>query len=134
MNEERFTLRKGAQLTRLVAYVSALLRDKDVEIIVKEHKPTRSNDQNAMLWAIYSEIIQRGGEMMAGWTKDDLHELFLQLHFGSKVLTLGQHKKRTALRRSSRLNKQEFSDFVDFILQYMAEQGVYLQMPGEMAA
>jgi hypothetical protein len=134
MNQERFTLRKGAQLTRLVAYVSALLRDKDVEIIVKEHKPKRSDCQNRLLWSIYAEILQRGAEAMAGWTKDDLHELFLGMHFGWEIIEGFGQKRKKPIRRSSRLNTVEFTEFVDFILRYMAEQGVYIAMPGELAA
>lgn len=134
MNEQRIIISKGGDMTRAFAVIQAMVRDGATEIAVKPHKKRRTLDQNALLWSIYGEIIKRGGEMMAGWDKDDLHELFLQLHFGSKVLTLGSVKKRTALRRSSKLNKQEFSDFVEFIVRYMANEGVYLEMPGEVAA
>ena len=134
MNEQRIIINKGGDMTRAFAVIQALVRDGATEINIKPYKAKRTTDQNSLLWAIYGEIIKRGGETMAGWDKDDLHELFLQLHFGSKVLTLGKHKKRTALRRSSKLNKQEFSDFVEFIVRYMAELGVYIQLPGEMAA
>lgn len=134
MNEQRIIISKGGDMTRAFAVIQAMVRDGTTELTVKPHKARRTVDQNALLWAIYGEIIKRGGEMMAGWDKDDLHELFLQLHFGSKVLTLGKHKKRTALRRSSKLNKQEFGEFVEFIVRYMAEQGVYIELPGEMAA
>jgi hypothetical protein len=134
MNEQRIIIGKGGDMTRAFAVIQALVRDGATEITVKPYKARRTVDQNALLWSIYTEIIKRGGEQMAGWDKDDLHELFLQLHFGSKVLTLGQHKKRTALRRSSRLNKQEFSDFVEFIVRYMANEGVYIELPGEVAA
>jgi hypothetical protein len=134
VNEQRIIISKGGDMTRAFAVIQAMVRDGATEIAVKPHKKRRTLDQNALLWSIYGEIIKRGGEMMAGWDKDDLHELFLQLHFGSKVLTLGSVKKRTALRRSSKLNKQEFSDFVEFIVRYMANEGVYLEMPGEVAA
>lgn len=134
MNEEKFTLRRGAQITRLIAYVSALLKERDVDIIVKEHKPKRSDCQNKLLWSIYTEILTRGGEAMAGWTKDDLHELFLGEHFGWQIIEgLGQKRKKP-IRRSSRLNMPEFTAFVEFILRYMAEQGVYIEMPAELAA
>lgn len=134
MTEERFVLSQSASLDRFCTYVVALQRTGPVELTAKPHKPKRSDEQNKLLWSIYSEIIKRGGEMMAGWTKDDLHELFLGLHFGWTELRIGTLKRRKPARRSSRLSTSEFHNFVEFILRYMAEQGVYIQTPEEAAA
>ena len=48
---------------------------------------------------------------MGGWTKDDLHEFFLIDHFGENLKLFGK-KRLKPMRRSSRLNKMEFADFV----------------------
>jgi hypothetical protein len=37
-------------------------------------------------------------------------------------------------KRSSKLTKQEFSDFVEFVVRKFAEYGVVLELPGEQAA
>lgn len=94
-------------------------------------KSRRTNDQNALLWALYDDVLSRGGESLGGWTKDDLHEYCLGEWAGWT-----EHKAfgRTRLkpkRRSSRLAKMEFSDFVDFIVRRMAEHGIVLELPGE---
>lgn len=134
MKPETFTIRQGGDLSRLVAYASALIRDKSIKVTVAENRNTRSDQQNRLLWSLYGDILERGGEAMGGWTKDDLHELFLGLHFGWEVIEgFGQRRKKP-MRRSSKLNTVEFTDFVEFILRYMAEQGVYLETPGEVAA
>lgn len=121
-------LSKGERvLTRVVAFLSALPKDKDYELTIKEKKRTRTIDQNAKLWAIYSEILKQGGEDLAGWTKDELHEFFLIEHFGSEVKSLWGKKKLRPLHRSSKLNKQEFSDLLETIFRFMAERGVYIE-------
>jgi len=131
MTEERFTLRKGAQLTRLVAYVSALLRDKDVEIVVKEHRPRRSDQQNRYLWGVvYPEILKH----LDGWTAEDVHEFCLGEWSGWEVLQGLGRKRMKPIRRSSRLNTAEFNDYVAHIQQAMAEKGIYIPDPNEQEA
>lgn len=103
-----------------------------VEVVVKKYQKKRSDEQNRLLWSLYTDILQRGGEMMGGWTKDDLHELFLGTHFGWEVIQGFGQKRKKPLRRSSKLNTVEFAEFVDFIVRYMAEQGVCLKMPGDI--
>lgn len=94
-------------------------------------KSRRSNDQNALLWSIYEDIIARGGEAMRGFTKEDLHEFFLIDYFGSETKELFGRKKLKPLKRSSRLTKMEFSDFVEHIVRFMAERGLVIELPGD---
>jgi hypothetical protein len=94
-------------------------------------KSRRTNDQNALAWHLYEDIIKRGGEEMRGFTKDDLHEFFLINHFGAETKELFGRKRLKPLKRSSRLTKMEFADFVDHIVRFMAERGVVLELPGE---
>ena len=94
-------------------------------------KSKRTNSQNALLWSLYEDIIGKGGEALAGFTKDELHEFFLIDYFGSETRELFGRKKLKPLRRSSRLTKTEFGDFIEHIVRFMAEQGVVLELPGE---
>ena len=94
-------------------------------------KSRRTNDQNALLWRLYTDILALGGEALGGFTKDDLHEFFLVDYFGAETKELFGRKKLKPLRRSSRLTKQEFSDFVEHIVRFMAERGVVLTLPGD---
>lgn len=94
----------------------------------------RSLDQNALLWALYTEALAKGGETLGGWSTEDLHEYMLGEHFGwdvQKALGRTRHKPK---RRSSRLTKPEFSDFVEFVVRRFAEHGIVLELPGEIAA
>ena len=97
-------------------------------------KSRRTNDQNALLWSLYEDILRMGGESLRGFTKDDLHEFFLIDFFGSETKELFGRKKLKPLKRSSRLTKMEFSDYVEHIVRFAAERSIILQLPGEQAA
>lgn len=112
--------------------IGGLPAGKAWAITIAEQKPRRSDQQNSLLWAIYTDIIRRGGEAMQGYTKEDLHEFFLGNHFGWEVKPLFDKKRQVPKRRSSKLNKQEFTDLVESILRFMAERGVYIEVPGDM--
>ena len=112
-------------------YIAALPIDKAWRVEVSEHKPKRSNDQNALMWAMYEQIVERGGEAMAGWERNDLHAFFLCNHFGASTKQMFGKQRQVPVRTSSGLNKQEFSDYIESIVRFMAEQGVALDMPNQ---
>lgn len=124
-----FTLAKGVRtLTRIVAFLSNLPRDRAWKIEVTEQKATRSNEQNAYLWGVvYPTVLQN----LPGWDADDLHEYFLGEHYGWQTLEGMGRKRLKPVRRSSRLSTTEFSDHVAFIQRAMAEKGIYVPDPNE---
>lgn len=87
----------------------------------------RSLPQNSLLWAIYDQILTECREV-DGFTKHDLHDFFLLQHFGEERRCLFGRWCAIPKRRSSRLNKQEFSDFVESILAFMAQRGVTIEI------
>ena len=113
-------------ITRIGQVLASLDEDKAWRVSIEEYKPTRSGQQNRYLWAIYGYILKVGGETMGGWTKDDLHEFFLGEHLGWERKELFGRPRMVPVKRSSRMNKQEFADFIAFIQQYMAERGVFI--------
>jgi hypothetical protein len=94
----------------------------------------RTNDQNALLWALYSDALKLGGEALGGWTTDDIHEYMLGEYHGWDRLEAFGRVRMKPKKRSSKLTKQEFSDFVEFVVRKFAEYGVVLELPGEQAA
>lgn len=91
----------------------------------------RSLDQNALLWALYSDAIAQGGEMLGGWDTATIHEYMLGEHFGWVTSEALGRKRQTPAHRSSKLTKGEFSDFVAFVVQRFAEHGIVLELPGD---
>ena len=85
-------------------------------IEVLEWKRPRTDQQNRFLWGVaYPAILEGGGETLAGWTRDDIHEYFLGECFGWETLEGFGRKRMRPIKRSSKLNKQEFSEYLMFL-------------------
>ncbi len=98
------------------------------EITIEPKKSTRSLEQNAYLWGVcYQTILDTG--QLEGWRKEDLHEYFLGEHFGWERLEGFDRIRLRPLKRSSKLKKMQFVEFIDFIHQKMAEIGVVIPDP-----
>jgi hypothetical protein len=125
------TVGRDGQIERVARVLRGLPMDDAWRVEIHRHKPTRSSEQNRYLWAIYAYILTVGGEEMRGWTKEELHEFFLGEHFGWQEKRIFGRRKMVPARRSSRLAKMEFVDFVDSIASFMASQGVYVPTPND---
>jgi hypothetical protein len=124
---------RADKVERACAFLRGLAPHKAWAVKVKEHKPKRSDNQNRYLWGVvYATILKDGGEALAGWSAEDLHEYFLGEHFGWETLEGFGKKRIRPIRRSSKLNKIEFMDYVAFIQQRAAELGIYVPDPHEL--
>lgn len=110
----------------LLPALMGLSTDHAYEVTIEESKPTRSLSQNAYLWGVcYAELLK----VLPGWHADDVHEYMLGEWSGWETIEGMGRKRLRPLRRSSKLNKQEFADFVAFIQQKAAEHGVVIPDP-----
>ena len=125
-------MRRDGMIRRICLMLESLPMDKAWRVSVEEAKNPRSLSQNALLWALYGQIIQKGGEAMAGYTKEELHEVMLEQFSGFERYTLFGVEKTRALERSSKMNKQVFSDFIDHIVRLTAGMGIVLDLPEGM--
>ena len=94
----------------------------------------RSLDQNALLWSLYQDAIAQAGELLGGWSKEDIHEFMLGIHFGWDERKAFGRTRLKPKHRSSRLTKTEFSDFLETVVRTFAEQGIVLRLPNEERA
>src|SRR5690606_35697868 len=92
----------------------------------------RTSPQNALLSSLYEDAIERGGEALGGWTKEDIHEFMLGEFFGWQVCEAFGRKRQKPKKRSSRLTKTQFSEFVEFVVRRFAEHGIVLELPGDI--
>jgi hypothetical protein len=125
---------RGTTPDQIASAISVMVRwldaSKSWKVTLEEFKPRRSDSQNAFLWGVvYPSILEGGGEALAGWQKDDLHEFMLGEHFGWETLTLGGKTIHKPIRRSSQLNKQDFSDYLEFLSRRAAELGIVIPEP-----
>lgn len=122
------TLRKDREDDRaqLKRFIDRLAPDKAWSVAVKEYRPRRSNQQNAYLWGYVYETICKHFE---GWRPDDVHEYMLGERFGWEDVDTMDGPMRVPIRRSSRLSKMEFVDFIAFIQQRAGEHGINIEDP-----
>lgn len=108
---------------RALQALMSLERGKAWSVKVDEKKPKRSEQQNRYLWGVcYAELCK----VLPGWDSEDVHEYMLGEHFGWETIEGLGRKRIKPIRRSSRLNKMEFADFVSFIQRKAAEHGVFI--------
>lgn len=127
--------RDGAELGEVLGAISTLDAGTAWEIEIRQRKSRRTDQQNRYLWGVvYKTILKAGGEALGGWTAEDLHEYFLGEHFGWEKLRGFGRTRMKPMRRSSRLTKMEFVDYVDFIIRKAAGLGVVIPDPQEYLA
>ena len=120
------------QVLKAVEVMYRSLPQKSFAVTVEVWKKPRTNQQNAYLWGVvYPAGIEGGGEALGGWTRDDLHDYFLGECFGWETLEGFGRKRLRPLKRSSTLNKQEFTDYLMFIEAKCVDMGIVIPQPYE---
>lgn len=110
-------------IDRLTKSLRELDADKIFQVKVDEKKPKRSDQQNRYLFGVvYAEIARH----LEGWDKDDIHEFCLGEWSGWEVVEGFGKKRQRPVLRSSKLNKQQFGDYIEFIQRTMAERGIFI--------
>jgi hypothetical protein len=110
----------------VIDYIHRLDIQRAWVVKIEEKKPKRSENQNRFLWGVvYREICKH----LEGWDAEDVHEYMLGEWSGWETLEGMGRKRIRPIRRSSKLNKQEFADFVSFIQRKAAEHGIFIPDP-----
>lgn len=106
-------------------FLAALSSAKSWNIEVSEHRERRSDAQNRYLWGCcYAEL-----ERSTGQEAEDWHEYMLGECYGWETVEMMGRKKLRPLRRSSKMDRQEFADYVAFIQRRAAEHGIFIPDP-----
>lgn len=93
--------------------------------VVSILKPTRSNEQNAKMWAMLEDV-RRAEPEGRKWTKETwkaafMHSLGHQIHFAEGLDNSGPFPVGF---RSSHLTVQQMSDLIEVIYEYGSRHGV----------
>ena len=116
------------------AFAKQLIDRAPYEAIVTVKAATRSNEQNAKLWAMLSDLSRAKpeGRMHTPevWKQLVMHACGHAVQF---EIGLNGQPFPTGFR-SSRLNKAQMSDLIEWIYAYGAEHGVVWTEPERVAA
>lgn len=123
---------RGMKKEAIAQAVVLLIRDETIawQVTVEPFKKPRTNQQNAYLWGVvYPTILEAGGEALKGWQADDLHEYFLGEIYGWETLEGMGRKRMKPVKRSSRMTRSEFMEYLEQISQRCANLGIVIPEP-----
>jgi hypothetical protein len=105
-------------------FAKALIDKAPTDAIVTIKEANRSLDQNAKLWAMLSDI-SRSKPQGRMHTPEVWKTLFMHACGHSVQFEIGLNGQPFPIGfRSSRLNKQQMSDLLEFVASYGSENGV----------
>lgn len=124
---QQVLLPKGVSREGVIGRIQRLLAslplDKAYRVEIAEHKARRSDQQNRYLFGVvYRELLKA----LPGWDISDIHDYCLGECFGWETIEGFGRKRLKPLKRSSRLNKVEFADYIGFIQRLAADHGVFI--------
>ena len=98
------------------------LEGKRIELSLQKERNNRTLSQNAYYWGVVIEIL---GQHF-GYEPDEMHEAlkfkFLKTHEDTGLITV---------RSTTKLSTIEFGDYLDRIIRWAAEDGIYIPSAGE---
>lgn len=121
--------------SRWIAFMQAQPLPLSVEC--KPWRKSRSNDQNALLWAMYAPIAEH-----MGYDAEDVHEWFCGKFFGWKDVRVPRSPRNpeglasVPIRSTTRnadgkrdvIDAKTFGLFVDMVDRIAAQAGIYIPM------
>lgn len=106
------------------SFLDSLPLDGSYEVVVRKYKSSRSLDQNAAMWPLLEDISRQVNWYGNKLTKEEWKD----------VLTAGLKKQRAVPgidggfvvvgSSTSKMDKKTFSDLIELILNFGAQQGV----------
>jgi hypothetical protein len=101
------------------------LNGKRVYVTVSESRPKRSDRQNRYLWACYKLVSD-----WSGYESEEIHELFKAMFLPTTEITLAG-ESRFITGSTASLNSKEFSEYVEKMRRWCAEQRLNIPSPEE---
>ena len=98
-------------------------KDKTIEVIIQEYKKNRSKSQNRYYWAILKLISN-----FFGYTDKEMHEYF-KSEFLQQKESLVFDEQVKIYPSTRKLNTSEFSEYVELITRFCADQGFAVPTP-----
>jgi hypothetical protein len=119
--------------TRVVAnlcrFLESLPTAKPWKIEIAQYQKRRSDQQNRYLWGVVYPTFMA---ILPGWDAEDVHEYLLGEHFGWERFEGMGRAKVKPIKRSSKLSKIEFADYVDYCQRKGAEHGIFVPEPEDL--
>lgn len=107
----------------------ARMEGRRVSVALKREQYGRSLSQNSYLWGVvYATLAE-----WSGHDADELHDYLTDKFLPRQQKALPNGEVMTPTARTSTLTVEEFSAYVDRVVRWAAEQGVYVPAAEEVA-
>jgi len=100
-----------------------------VEIEYKPAVDRRSLSQNAQFWAICEDCAEHFSGKGRHTTRDEMHDLFCYMFLGTADIVIGKTVIPQQMRRTSKLDKGEFSHLLNEVICWALDKGVPIRNP-----
>lgn len=107
----------------------AKLRGKDVEVTVRPERKHRSLKANAYLWG----VVYAAASEWSGHDAEELHEVFKGRFLPMRQVVMPTGELLDAPGSTRELDTEAFSEFVNKVIRWLAEQGVHVPDASEVA-
>jgi hypothetical protein len=131
--KRRFILRSKAQSERAAAFLQSLPLDPSMplEVVIRDHDPARTTDQNAALWAALADISEQVVWHGQKYAPEDWKDI-ITAGLKTQRFAPGINGGLVALGIStSRLRKKQFGDLLEYVSWFGALKGVKFSAPEE---
>ena len=140
VDKQVFILIDWQRLKNAEAYLKQLPLDGSCEVEFRPKKKSRTNKQNAALWAVAYPPIMESMGLRGEKERLEIHEYFCGEYFGWKEYMILDKKKVRPVRttttdedgKKNNIETAVMADFYNFIQQRAADNGIYVQDPDPM--
>ena len=120
---ERVMVRSEAQLATVAEVAARMLREHGTLLVTIEKLSRRSNDQNALMWAIVSQIAAAHN-----MDKKLAHDSLKVRRYGY-VEEAGIGGVIKKVPSSAKFSKAQMQDYIGSLLEYAADHGIKITTP-----
>lgn len=141
MKGKSYILRTNEDAEALANSILGAQITKPLVVSIEIYKKKRSLAQNALAW-LWNDVIRKWlyeagvgfknarGETIRPYTSEEIHEWHKQLFAQARVIEV--NGKAATVHRSRDMRTMEFSQFLNDIDAYWAEQGLMLPHPDQL--
>jgi NinB protein len=122
MNRRLYIIRTSEDARRIGDMIAGADIVSPLQVDVKPYKKKRSVDQNALYWVRIGEIARHIRETTGkSFSSDDIHAFFVDKYLDKRIIEMAGEVK-TVPRSTTSLSVMEFTDYLELIAQYCAEE------------
>ena len=118
---QHFIVRNLDIRTNAVRAVSEITQEPMQEVIIRDYKKSKSQEQLGYLFGVVLKMIQEHIEDSTGdhYTTEDLYNWFID-EYGHERVVIVNDKPKITRRTASRMNTKEMHDFIERVIQHAA--------------